>query len=62
MKQIAFFEAFAFDPRTCDYTRWMGTAPLATIRKYGLGADLSHPYYGDESLCGADGWACKAHA
>ena len=59
MKQIAFYEAFAFNPATCNYDRWMGTAPLETVRKYGLGADLSHPLYGDEKLC-VNGWGYKA--
>jgi len=60
MNEIPYFEAFAFDPVTCDYTRWVGTAPLATIRKSGLKADLAHPYYGPKALCGDDGWACRA--
>jgi len=57
MAQVVYYEAFASNPLTKDF-EWMGTAPLSTIRKYGLGADLSHPFYGDESLC-VDGWACR---
>ena len=58
MTQIAYYEAFEFNPLTCDRDLWIGTAPLSTIRKYGLRADLSYPLYGDESLC-VDGWACR---
>jgi hypothetical protein len=34
-------------------------APLETIQKHGLAADLSHPLYGDEKLC-INGWGFKA--
>jgi hypothetical protein len=59
MKQITFYETFAYNTATCDYDRWMGTAPLETIRKYGLAADLSYPLYGNENLC-INGWGFKA--
>jgi hypothetical protein len=59
MIQIVFYEAFAFNPTTCNYDIWMGTATLATIKKLGLAADLSYPLYGDESMC-TDGWSYKA--
>jgi hypothetical protein len=60
-KQIKFYEAFAsINPFTGQLEKWMGTAPLATIRKHRLFADLSYPLYADDSLCGPDGWACKA--
>jgi hypothetical protein len=58
MKQIAFYETFAYNPVTCDYDRWMGTAPVEAIAKYGLAADLSYPIYGDAKLC-VDGWGLK---
>ena len=59
--QMKFYEAFAaIDPFTGQLVQWMGTAPLVIIRKHGLFADLSYPLYGDQSLCGADGSACKA--
>lgn len=57
--QIIFYEAFAFNPATCEYDLWRGTAPLETIRKHGPKADLSYPLYGDEKLC-VDGWGYKA--
>jgi hypothetical protein len=60
--QIAFYEAFAFNPSTCEYDVWMGTAPLNTIERHGLKADLSYPLYADKKLCGIDGWAFKAPA
>ena len=59
MKQIVLYEAFAYNPSTCDYDLWMGTAPLKTIRKYGLKADLAYPLYDDEKKC-VDGWGYKA--
>jgi hypothetical protein len=59
MKQITFYDAFAYNPATCYPDRWMGTAPLETIQKHGLAADLSHPLYGDEKLC-INGWGFKA--
>jgi hypothetical protein len=59
MNQIVFNEAFAFNPSTCDYDLWMGTAPLETIKNFGLKADLSYPLYGHTSVC-VDGWACRA--
>jgi hypothetical protein len=60
MNQIALFEVFAFDPSTCDYDKWMGTATLETARKLGLKADLTYPLYADKRTC-ADGWGYKAH-
>jgi hypothetical protein len=60
MKEIVFYEAFAFDPSTCDYDLWMGTATVAAIRRAGLRANLAYPYYGDETLGEDDGWACRA--
>jgi hypothetical protein len=59
--QIAFYHAHAFNPATVQFDIWMGTAPLETIKKYGLGADLSWPLYGDMSQC-VDGWRFKAPA
>ena len=59
MKQVAFFEAFAFNPRTLQFDIWKGTATLDAIRKAGRAADLSYPLYGDEKLA-VDGWDCKA--
>jgi hypothetical protein len=59
MKQIAFYKAFAYNPSTCSYDLWKGNAPLETIEKCGLRADLAHPLYGDEKLS-VDGWAFKA--
>lgn len=59
MSQIAFYEAFAFNHSTCEYDLWMGTAPLETIKRLGLAADLGYVLYGDASMC-VDGWACKA--
>jgi hypothetical protein len=58
MNQTAFYEAFAFNPSTCDYDLWMGTATIETIKKNGLKADLSYPLYGDEKLC-VDGWGYR---
>jgi hypothetical protein len=58
MKQIVFFETFAYDRLTCN-DLWMGTAPLETIEKHGLAADLSHPLCGDEKLC-INGWGFKS--
>ena len=58
MTQIVYYEAFAFNPSTCNYDLWMGTAPIETIKKSGLAADLSYPLYGDASMC-VDGWAFK---
>ena len=52
-------EAFAFNPATCDYDLWMGTASLEAIKKHGLGADLSYPLHGDKKMC-VDGWGFKA--
>ncbi len=60
--QIAFYEAFAFNPATCEYDLWVGTAPLTTIEKHGFKADLSYPLYADKNLANADGWAFKAPA
>jgi hypothetical protein len=57
--QITFYETFAFNARTCEYDIWMGTAPLETVKKYGLGADLGYPLYGHASLC-VDGWGFKS--
>lgn len=59
MAQIAFYETFAYDPITCGYDRWMGTAPLETVARHGLKADLSYPLYGDEKLC-VEGWGFKS--
>jgi hypothetical protein len=59
MKQVAFFEAFAFNPRTLQSDIWKGTATLDAINKTGPAADLSHPLYGDEKLA-VDGWGYKA--
>jgi hypothetical protein len=59
--QVAFYEAFAFNPSTGDDDIWFGTAPLATIRKHGLKADLSYPLYGDATLC-VEGWGYKSGA
>lgn len=59
VKQIVFYEAFAYNPSTCSYDLWMGTAPLTTIRKRGLKADLSYALYGNEAMV-VDGWGCKA--
>ena len=59
MEQITFYETFAWNPATYEFDRWMGTAPLETIKKHGLGADLSNPLYGNETQC-VDGWACKS--
>ena len=58
-KQIVFYEAFAYNPSTCEYDLWMGTAPLATIKKYGLRADVSYPLYGSETMCVGE-WGYKA--
>ena len=58
-KQIVFYEAFAYNPSTASYDLWKGTAPLATIKKHGLVADLSYPLYGDEKMC-VDGWGYRA--
>jgi hypothetical protein len=59
--QIAFYEAFAFNPATCEYDRWVGTAPpLATIEMHGFKADLTYPLYADKKLMDADGWAFRA--
>jgi len=60
MNDTAYFEAFAFNPRTVEYDIWRGTATLAAIRKAGLRGNLAFPNYGDKALGGADGWACKA--
>ena len=57
--QLALYEISAFNSSTCQYDIWMGTAPLETAKRYGLGADLSYPLYADESLC-VDGWAFKS--
>jgi hypothetical protein len=55
-----FFEAYATrDPFTGSLNGWLGTATLATIRKFGLLADYSYPLYGNAELA-ADGWGCKA--
>jgi hypothetical protein len=59
--QIIFYEAFAFNPSTCKDDIWFGAAPLATIKKRSLKADLSYPLYGDETLC-VDGWGHKSAA
>jgi len=58
-KQITFFEAFAYNPATCNFDIWKGTAPISTIKKFDLKADLSYPLYGDESMC-VDGWGSRA--
>jgi hypothetical protein len=57
--QSAFYETFAYNPSSCQFDRWMGTAPLETVAKHGLGADLSYPLYGDESQC-VHGWGFKS--
>jgi hypothetical protein len=59
--QTAFYEAFAFNPSTCEYDVWMGTAPLSTIERHRLKADLSYPLYADKKLC-VDGWGYKSEA
>ncbi len=56
---VAFYEAFAFNPITCEYDIWVGTGTLATIQRAGLKPDLANPYYGHPSLGGKDGWGCK---
>jgi hypothetical protein len=61
MKQMVFYETFAFNPSTLDFDVWMGTAPLETIRKHGLAANLSYPLYGDEKSC-VNGWGHKSAA
>jgi hypothetical protein len=58
-KQAVFFEAFDRNRLTGEIGRWRGTATLETIAKLGLAADLSYPYYADESLA-VDGWGCRA--
>jgi hypothetical protein len=60
MNQVPLFEVFAFNPSTCDYDIWMGTATLETAKKHGLKADLSYPLYTRQADC-ADGWGYKAH-
>jgi hypothetical protein len=59
MNQVVFYETFAFNPRTCQYDIWMGTAPVETIKKHGLAADLSYPLYCDAKFC-VDGWGFKS--
>jgi hypothetical protein len=59
MRQVAFFEAFAFNPSTLQFDIWKGTATLDAIKKAGLAVDLSYPLYGDDKLA-VDGWGCKA--
>ena len=58
MKQIAYYEAFAWNPLTYNYDVWVGTATRETIRKAGFKPDLSYVMYDDEKLS-VDGWACK---
>ena len=58
-KQTVFYEAFAFNPSTCEFDIWMGTAPLETIKKHSLGADLSYRLYGDETQC-IECWGFKS--
>jgi hypothetical protein len=59
MKQAIFYEAFAYNPSTCQYDIWRGTATLETIRRYGLKPDLGYPLYADEKLA-HDGWGIRA--
>lgn len=59
MKQVVYYEAFDFNPSTCQNDIWRGTATLDAIRKARLKADLSYPLYGDEALS-VDGWAFRA--
>jgi hypothetical protein len=56
--QVAFFETFQLNPRTCEPDIWMGTATAETIRKHGLYGD-PFPWWGDESLA-VDGWGFKS--
>jgi hypothetical protein len=60
MNQVALFPVFAFNPSTCDYDIWMGTATLETANKLVLKADRAYPGYADKRTC-ADGWGYKAH-
>jgi hypothetical protein len=54
MNDTAFFEAF-------DHNGvWFGTATLEAILAANLIPDRDCIYWGDKSLGGADGWACKA--
>ena len=54
MIAVQYFEAFDHN------NRWIGTATIAAIQKADLFANLSHPYYGSETLGSATGWACRA--
>ncbi len=59
-QQAVYFEVFAFNPRTCEYDLWRGTATLAAATKAGLRADRTHPLYGAVAFGDADGWAFRA--
>lgn len=59
MNRIVFYNAFAYNAITCQFDLWRGTATPETIKKHGLGADLSYPLYGNEKQC-VDGWGYKA--
>jgi hypothetical protein len=59
MNDTAFYEAFAYNPRTVSYDIWRGTATLEAIRKADFKADLSYPLWGDKKTA-VDGWAFKA--
>jgi hypothetical protein len=58
-QQLVLYPAFAFNPSTCDYDLWMGTASVETIKKYGLKADASYPLWADARKC-VDGWGYRA--
>jgi hypothetical protein len=53
------FDAMAFNPETCMYDIWRGTATLEAIRGAGCRPDpASWGYYPQELLM--DGWALRA--